>query len=95
MRRKRPVYANTLGESRAFHAYAFGGDRDEPYRYQLTFEKAHGLAAVAGREAIVTMTGPELASAIGAIPVVSIEDPEDMKALARTMDLLRRAKPRD
>jgi hypothetical protein len=76
----------------AFDKGRFTGGEAE-YSYHLTFEKVHGVASLEGRECVVTMTGSELATAIGALPALSIEDPEDMKALARTMDLLRTARP--
>jgi hypothetical protein len=93
MRRKRSVYARTLAQSQAFDP-KFAGSTSPEYSYQLTFEKAHGIAGLEGREVAVIMTGSELASAIGAIPALSIEDPEDIKALRRIQTLLRNTGPR-
>jgi hypothetical protein len=93
MRRKRNVYARTLAEAYAYDKGRLAGGPAE-YAYGLTFEEVHGVAGLQGRESVVTMSGSELATAIGAIPALSIEDPEDMKALVRVQNLLRNARPR-
>lgn len=58
--------------------------------FQLTFGQAYGLADMEGRQVTVTMTGHELAQAIGSIKARHLEAPEDMKAIRRVQDLLRR-----
>ena len=89
--RKRRIYANDLAQARAHDMSGFkpGGGG---YQYRLTFERATGLATIAGRAVVVTMTGAELATAVGAIPAVAMDaDGEDLKALQRVMRLLRTA----
>ena len=84
MRKKEAVHASDLMTARAARA-----SDDFPWRFFLRFGMTHGLSAVKDREATATMTGEELARAVGAIPVSSVKDPDDLQAIGRVVRLLR------
>lgn len=86
MRQKSPVYGNILRRSTCLSGKAYGTDGR---RFQLLFEDTYGIAGVEGRELIVTMTGQELASAIGSIPALQMDE-DDMRALVRITKLLEK-----
>lgn len=88
-RKKIPIYASGLDEARAWDAGALTGQDLSGLRYQLTFDRAHGIAGLEGRKVVATLTGPELATAVGAIPALSVKGEEDMAALARVLRMLR------
>lgn len=84
-RYKTPVIATGLVNARAGR-----GGGTLPWRYILHFALAGGIAPVAGREAQAILTPGELRLVVGAIPASLLEGEDDVKALMRVQDILRR-----
>ena len=64
--------------------------RELPVHVVVYLDQATGPAAVQGREVRVSLTMPELADVVGAIPASMIEDPADFRAIVRAMGVLHR-----
>jgi hypothetical protein len=83
-------FRNTLTAGKLRKATPTRGLARDPWRILLRFTEAGGLASVAGREVLATLTLPEMARILGAVPASVLEDPDDYNALLRVKKLLER-----
>lgn len=74
---KRPLRADTL----AYAARRMGG-------FHIRLGRTSGLAAVEGRETLVTLSMPEVADILGTLPIAGMSI-EELNALRMTMRMLR------
>ena len=98
--RKRPVYARRLTGARWFNARGLGSDLPTDadgigveWFMQLTACDVHGIEPVRDRDVILTLTVPEVAQILGAIPPSWIDEfgsTQDIAALRRVRAILAR-----
>jgi len=85
IRSKRPVTVRHLMHARMHNGGRAGG----PLRAFARFDRPGGLKAVEDRSVLVTMSLPEVAELVGAIPLAIMDaGGEDLAAVRRVMALL-------
>jgi hypothetical protein len=80
-----------------YHAPALGSDLPDEWFLQLTACDVHGIEPVRDRDVILTLTVPEMAQILGAIPASWVEtfgEGRDIAALRRVRAILARIDPR-
>lgn len=95
--RKRPLYARRLTGARFYNARGLGGDLPTDadgigveWFAQLQACDVHGIEPVRDRDIILTLTVPELAQILGAIPVSWLDGQQDVNAMRRMRAILAR-----
>lgn len=84
---KKPLHVKDMSSARSTSS-------GSPFRTFLLFADVEGVANVGGREVVVTLSGDELADAVGSVVQAAITsgpalEEEDVRALTRAMRFLR------
>lgn len=90
IRSRKPARFTGLIQGRASWKNAHPESGELPAAIALYFRKASGPAILSdGRMLVASITPAELATIIGALPALTLEDDEDARALFRVAQMLR------